>query len=73
MVLAAKADLDSYEATVQAAEGRIEVLRAEVDRLRSLITYAVLLHENGERPPGHETATWGDWYTTLRADEEAAR
>jgi hypothetical protein len=52
-------DVERYEATVQALE-------AERDRLRHLIDYAMMLHENGEAPPGHELATWDGWYRTVR-------
>ena len=46
---------------------RAEAAEAERDRLRGLIDYAVMLHENGEAPPGHELATWDGWYRTVRA------
>jgi hypothetical protein len=26
----------------------------------------MMLHENGEAPPGHELATWDGWYRTVR-------
>ena len=53
--------------TVLALLDRAEAAEAERDRLRGLIDYAVMLHENGEAPPGHELATWDGWYRTVRA------
>ena len=58
-------------------ERAVRALVAEVRRLQYLIDYAMLLHECGETPPGHELATWGGWYRSVREgdpmDDDAAR